>query len=247
VKTLLNDQFAPITGSIGFLQVGIDGVADAITEWRRRVSSSKKVSVAELPDGFPACLTSLEPLTGGLVPRELCVEVAEGWTAYVNCLYRGTDAISTVGHLAQELTCQGLVITTVPHRFGDPVVENGQMGAVQFQLFGPVRTDFLNYVRTISVSFDGDHWRFDAAGTPQPFEDPGAYTARRIRERFTSDMLERYCRSLGIDVFNAETYGPRATLISTEMPPLPGGVVVSLREAQERLGVIPGGADRVPG
>src|SRR5215471_1575801 len=29
---------------------------------------------------------------------------------------------------------------------------------VQFEMFGPLRTEFLNYVRTVSSTFDGSRW-----------------------------------------------------------------------------------------
>jgi hypothetical protein len=121
------------------------------------------------------------------------------------------------------------------------------MGAVQFELFGPVDTEFLNYVRTVSVVFDGSKWRFDATGTVQAFEDVAAYRARRIRDRFTSAMLERYCQALGIDVFDPSFYGPRAVLVESVVPMAPDGMVMTLQQVQGWLEIVPGMADNLPG
>ena len=51
-------------------------------------------------------------------------------------------------------------------------------------------------------------WVFISEGEVQPFEEPERYTERRIRDRLTSDMLERYCQAMGVDIFNANAYGP---------------------------------------
>jgi len=108
-----------------------------------------------------------------------------------------------------------------------------------FGMFGPEGTHFLNYVRSIHVAHDGSRWDFGTSGTPQPFERPEAYTARRVRDRFTSEMLEEYCKALGIDVFNPEFYGPNAVLVDSlvRMPARP--IVMSLAQAQEWLEIRP--------
>ena len=245
VRTLLSERYAPITSSIGFLEVPLDDAARALEDWRRSLYSS--VAVSRPPDGFPDVLGRLEPLTGGARPRELLLVGAGGWTAYFDNSLHGTDAVSAVGHLSRTLRCQGLAIEVVPHtaRAGDDT--QGRMGAVQFELFGPIETEFLNYVRTVSAAFDGSRWQFTATGTEQAFEEVDAYRARRVRDRFTSAMLERYCRALGIEVFDPGFYGPEAVFVASDVPMAPEGLVMSLRETQEWLGIVPGVADSMPG
>lgn len=246
MKTLLSDRFAPITSSIGFLRLDLDAAAEALTQWRRDVVPGG-AECERLREGFPACLHALEPLTGGARPREVLVEASNGWTAYFDCSLRGTDAVSTIGHLSRTLICQGLAITTVPHTIGLPGVKHGQMGSVQFEMFGPLPTNFLNYVRTIAASYDGSRWVFEANGTEQWFEEVDAYKTRKVRDRFTTDMLERYCKALDLDVFDATAYGPRAILVHSlcELPQ--DGYVMSLNEAQRWLEIVPGQADQLVG
>lgn len=205
-----------------------------------------QVSVEEA-GSFPGCLRLLEPLVGGAWPRELLVGTRGGWTAYFDCLLRGTDAVSAVGYLARTVGCQGLAISSVPHTAGLPGVGHGQFGAVQFEMFGPLRTKFVNYVRTVSASHDGSRWAFSATGTEQWFEETDAYRARRVRDRFTSEMLERYCMALDLDVFNPASYGPRSVLVRSEVPVPAGAHVMSLEQAQYWLGIVPGQAEQVPG
>jgi len=45
-------------------------------------------------------------------------------------------------------------------------------------------------------------WVFNASGEVQPFETVGANERRRIRDRFTSSMLDSYLNALGIDAFD---------------------------------------------
>lgn len=245
MKTLLSERFAPTTSSIGFLRLGLDEAIGALAGWRRSLLGGK-VSVEE-SGGFPESLHLLEPLTGGARPRELLVEASDGWTSYFDCSLRGTDAVSTVGYLSQAVGCQGLAIRTIPHTLGRRDAGEGRYGSVQFEMFGPVRTEFLNYVRTVSASHDGSRWVFTVSGTEQWFEEPDAYRARRVRDRFTSEMLERYCKALDLDVFDPVRYGPRSVLVRSDVPVPSGGYVMSLEQVQRWLGIVPGMADTLPG
>lgn len=245
MKALLSDQFAPITSSIGFLRLTLDDAVEALADWRRRLTGA--VEVEELQNGFPECLHALEPLIGGVRPRELLVGASDGWTAYFDCSLRGTDAVSTIGYLSRKIGCDGLAITTVPHTVGLPGVRNGRMGSVQFQMFGPRETEFLNYVRTIELSYDGSRWAFGANGTEQPFEEIGAYKARRVRDRFTTEMLGRYCKALDLDVFDPDAYGPRAVLVRTPAEVPQDGYVMTLEQVQHWLEISPGWVDKLPG
>lgn len=245
MKNLCSELFAPTTSQIGFLELPLDAAVEALETWRRGLYSS--VKVRRLSGSLPQLLPELQPLIGGARPRELLVEAGPKWTAYFDCLLRGTDPISAIGQLCQMARCHGVAATSAPHvidQHRTPV----RMGAVQFTLFSPLRTDFLNHVRGIEVTFSGSKWEFHATGVQQAFEEPQAYTSRRIRDRFTSDMLERYCRALGIDPFVAESYGPRAALFESDVKlPPGGGMTMTFDEVQKWLGIEPGVADQLPG
>jgi hypothetical protein len=104
-------------------------------------------------------------------------------------------------------------------------------------LFSPTATDFLNFERTVSVSFDGGRWRFDANGAVQPFEEVERYDRRRISDRLTPAMLENYCRSLGIDFAGEDFWGDRGCLIATTEPVGSEAPELSLKAARVRLGL----------
>ena len=149
-----------------------------------------------------------------------------------------------MGFLSRAIGCDGFAVRSTPHINVAGVVR--RYGSVQFELFGPHQTHFINYVRTISVTND-EGWHFDINGEPQPFEDHTAYTRTRVRDRFTSQMLAEYCLALGIDVFNAAAYGPRGVLVRNLVKLSGEQLVMSLRDAQVRSGIVPGEADGLPG
>lgn len=237
VSPLCGDRFAPATSAIGFLELPLDEAVRSLVEWRRE----RHGGVEALPrtSDLRTNLAELGPLTGGSRPRELLVGCrGDRWTAYFDCSLQGTDAVSTVGHLSRSVGCQGVAV-----RYVRDVAASGstpaRLGAVQFELFAPLDTDFVNYVRTISVINVGGRWRFDANGLPQWFEDEERYNARQIRSRFTPEMLREYCRALEIDPFDEHSYGPNAVLIRTPSPPAPGGFEMTFQEAQAWLGITP--------
>lgn len=243
MKTLLEERFAPITTQIGYLELPLQEATVVFEQWQRSLYG--RVDVSDLREGFPESLRSLEPLVGGARPRKLLVGVGN-WTAYFDNSLRGTDPESPIGHISRTAPCSGVQILTAPHTIGLHGNE-GRAGGLLFRLFGPLEGEFLNYVRTVSVIWDGTRWVFDAVGTPQAFEETERYTARRVRERFTSDMLERYCQALGLDVFNHTVYGPKAVLFHTDVQLPENPVVMSLEEAQEALEIRPGEAESLPG
>lgn len=245
MRTLLSERFAPTTSHIGFLRLGVDEVAAGLAAWRRELVPGG-VDVEEVGGGFPECLHALEPLTQPVRPRELLVEVGSDWTAYFECSAAMPDASSPTSYLARRLGCDAVAVMTLPHTIGRPGVARGRYGSVQFALFGPDRGEVSNHVRSVVASFD-TRWLFLESGQIQPFEEPEAYTARRVRDRFTSDMLGRYCERLGIPVFDPDAYGPRAVLVRSHVDVPDGALVLTYAEAQERLGIVPGEADAVPG
>lgn len=209
---LFDDEYAPVTSSIGFLKLRLDRAAEALEEWRRSLYLTVQATTIE--ESFPQSLYRLDPLVGGSRPRELLVETRGAWTAYFDCLLTGTDTYSTIGYLSDTLAIEGVGISLVPNTVRPN--GTGRFGAVQFSLYDPVHG-----ARVVEATNDGDRWDFTACGTPRDFEEQSAYTRRRVRDRLTPDMLIRYCLALGIDLSNPAFYGPRAVLFtsSVAMPP----------------------------
>jgi hypothetical protein len=235
MPTLLSDRFAPITSAIGFLEIGLEAAGDALLTWRRHLYG--EATLAELREPLTDALHRLEPLTVGVRPRELLGATAGPWTAYFDCGAHGGDPVSTIGYLCRVIGCRGVVAVSIPDTAGTKDERPGRYGAVQFELYGPDMTEFLNYIRTVSAVNDGGRWRFDASGEVQVFENLDAYRRRRKRDRFTSDMLAEYLASLGLRAFDEEFYEPRAVLVESKQPLPDGGLTLSLADAQARQGI----------
>ncbi|NYF09726.1 hypothetical protein HDC94_000882 [Leifsonia sp. AK011] len=235
MRTLLNDEFAPITKAIGFVKAGIDEVTDQRAQFLQQHGYT--LSRRELALPLIESLRVLEPLTVGARPRTLWVEHGT-WTACFDSGYRGGDPGPGVSLVARSLAVDGLYIRTSPDIRGGEV---RRWGATQF-VFYPAGGD-RTHTRVVAATNDGS-WVWQNFGEPLPFEEVERYEAPRRRDRFTSDMLERYCQALGIDVFNAEAYGPRAVLL--EMTELRGKPLtyrtMTLEEAQAANGIVPGQA-----
>lgn len=71
--------------------------------------------------------------------------------------------------------------------------KGGAYGARMFEMYGPEETEFLSYVRTISLANDGGRWRFNQSGMPPHEEDTEWHAARSIE----NDSSWSTCRSDG--------------------------------------------------
>jgi hypothetical protein len=132
------------------------------------------------------------------------------------------------------------VATYVPHTLDQETgTKTGLYGAIQFELFAPHPTAFLNYERTVSTAFEAGKWRFDANGSVQDFEDTSQYHNRRILDRFSLQTLKKYCTSVGIQVDSPDFYRGSATLVWTEDPLPKDALSLTLTEARARMGFSP--------
>jgi hypothetical protein len=227
MKYLFDNQFAPITFS------PLVTVIDALSEWRKTLFA--EVTTISLTKELPEALPQLEPLT--LPPTtELLVATDSAWTAYFDNAANGGDPFGPISFLAETIKCCGLTVTCIPNtlsgQFGD---KKGTYGAISFALFAPEPREWLNCERSVSAMNDGGRWRFDTVGIPQVFEDLKQYQAKRIKDRFTSDMLEQYCEALRIRLFGEKFYTADSLLISTRRASL--NVVRTLAEARDLIGL----------
>jgi hypothetical protein len=243
VLTLLDERYAPITSRFGFLRVPLREFAEAMLAWNRSLYGKSRAE--HLTGSLNETLPALQPLVMAVRPRQLLVATTGDWTAYFDCLANGTDPVSPIGYLSEQLKCHGLIVQSQPAvPPGGPHLP-ARNGAVQFELLGPEPTEWLNSVRAISAISDGGRWHFETGGQVQPFEDTERYRARRIRDRFTSGMLAEYCHALGVRPFDPDFYAPQAILVHSRTGR--GLGKETIEQAQRRLGIVPGTAAALPG
>lgn len=236
-KLLLEDRWAPVTSEMGFLESDAEHAARAYAAWQGGVVASRGVTVKVRPVSGPLeqVLSTLLPLTGPEPRRQLFIPTRSAWTAYVENARGGTDAVSAMGYMARTIGCRGMRVGVAPHTLrGD----KGRFGIVAWEVYGPSQTDFLNYLRTIYAMNDGGHWEFGQTGEPFPFEQLERYQARKVRDRFTFDMLKDYLHHLGLSPFEEDFYLPEgapAWLVEKTGPVFPTYQEYSLTQARENF------------
>lgn len=235
---LLEDHYAPITSTIGFLNIGFERIVDAVLA--SRGEQFGQVDATQLQGPLGHRLLHLQPLTI-TQRREMWIECADPqWIAVFTSGVNGSDPVGRISHYAKQLNARGLIAVSKPTATSGQGL--GRWVSRQFQMFGPrLELDSPRYVRTVSVTQDGSKWRFDQSGTVQDFEDPSAYRRRRIAERLTPQMLIDYCAALGVHPFEEGFYsGDTALIVSPDPDPLPPShMELSLAEARTRLGLTP--------
>ncbi|MFE8603033.1 hypothetical protein [Archangium violaceum] len=234
---LLDDRWAPITSEMGFLETNAEHAARAFATWQAGLMEPRGIAVEVRPvsGSLEQVLSSLLPITSPESRRDLFIPTRSPWTAYVENGWGGTDAASPMRHMARTVGCRGMRVVAVPHTYRNG---EGRYGAVMLDVYGPHQTDWLNYIRALGASNDGGRWVFDQAGEPFPFEKLEQYQARRVRDRFTFDMLKEYLRHLGLSPFEEGFYLPQgapAWLVEKSGTFVPAQTEYTLAQARERI------------
>ena len=234
MKYLLDNTLAPLTFNWGFVEAPIDEVRAAYVRWQRMILHSVKVRTLKL--ALADALRQLEPLDMGS-QRVLFLSTRGTWTACFDNGAKGANPSTFVGELSQRLKRRGVACGCIPNTLGRrDAGKPGTWGAVQFTLFAPGRRAFLNIERSVSVINDVRGWDFNTIGTVQDFEQVERYAASRIADRLTPEMLEDYCRALGIDLFDATFYGGAGVITHSYPWFLPRLATLTLADARRQLG-----------
>jgi hypothetical protein len=232
---LLEERWAPVTSEMGFLELGAEQAAQAFATWHREVMTPRGISVEVLPvtGSLEQALSSLLPLTSGETQRHLFIPTRSAWTGYVANGWTGTDAASPLRYMARWLSIRCLRVVAVPHTLHG---NHGRYGSVMLGVYGPEQPGKIsNTVRALAAANDGGRWVFEQSGEPFPFEQVEQYQARRVRDRFTFEMLKDYLRNLGLAPFEEDFYMPpdsRAWLVQKTGPFTTVGQEYTLEEAR---------------
>lgn len=210
MKLLLNDEFAPITRQIGFLQADHQAIASAFLGWMAEGIRKDEVHHQRPVEGsIRDVLSSLLPLSDHR-RRFVMVPTASSWTAYFDNGWKGTDSMSWVSYMsAKRLMCRGVRIVAQPKTLrGEGKDEQGSMGSLIFEVFGPEKPDWFSVIRSIGVINYWGRWKFETGGTPLPFEKSEHYQAKRVRDRFPEALFHEYLAALDLYPFDEDFYTP---------------------------------------
>jgi hypothetical protein len=211
MNLLFDDKYAPITKEIGFLECDIKSVCAAYQLWETEILRQYKmrIELENVEGNLESVLRNLLPLTTPIRTRLAFVPTQSAWTAYFDNGPRGTDATGVVKVLAEKLNCRGIRTVLVPNTMpSKPSKEaRGRYGATMLEVYGPDRKP----IRIIYAANDGGRWVFGESGVPFPFEETARYAAKKIRDKFTGEMLDDYLKHLGIAAFDETFYVPSNT------------------------------------
>ena len=187
---------APVTTTIGAFEVP---VAQLVSWLAASLATSHNLWSVERSDerGLEAATESLYPLARVGISKVGVLGVA-GWSFVLNNSPLGTDLGMIPSLCARQLGRVALRLTSHQRTYPATILE----------MYGPEGDEPLRCRRVISAANDGGRWRFDNYGVPFSFEDVAAYRAKRIRDRFTPELLRLYVCQLGVPLsaaaFNVE-------------------------------------------
>lgn len=222
--SIIFERMAPITTEFGFVRVPASRLERWLSERETRVCGSRcSIERVTIVGSLEERLSRLLPLTTVERRRALVLPTRSDWSAYFDNGVQGADAAGLAA-AASDLHCEAVRVVAAPDTVSGAAKAGalGSEGARIFELYGPNNTDFLNYVRTISVARDGGRWRFDQAGQPLGSEEPSWFAARAVRDRFPLSALAELLSRIGIDAFDESFYIAGGTLIERRGPLLPG-------------------------
>jgi hypothetical protein len=228
---LLDERYAPLTYSFGFIERPLDAIAAELTRWRRSLPQIRDVTVERLSKPLVSALEMLDPLSVHR-ERELLVRTQSRWIAYFASSITGGDPSGPVSVLSDALGARALIVTDRPATMDDRGI--GTYGARTFQMF-----DRGTELRVVQALQEGSRWSWHAEGQLQPFETAELYETRRISDRLSSDTLVAYCESLGIRLVEPGFYLPDAMLV--QYRPVQGLPLLeeSLEVRRKKLGLPP--------
>lgn len=210
MNLLFNDTLSPITSNIGFLETDVETAANAYKEWMDPIlTNCAKLEIRFLKGQLKKVLLELQPLVSPVHTKSLFVPTEGKWSAFFDNGWQGADPSSPMSVLAERMGCRGISISAVPNTMPSDVktYSRGRYGATMMEIFGQGG----EFLRTIYSTNDGGKWVFGESGDSFEFEDLSLYKVKRIRDRFTPEILATYLSNLGVDAFNEAFYIPETS------------------------------------
>lgn len=197
-------KYAPITTHLVFIEMDAQELTEKLRKRNQEICQMwefpwtvgvDKVQGTSLEDKLKALL----PLSSGY--RDFLIsQTKSGWSTYIsNNFERGTDVHSQPGYYARTWKVKVLSLIMTQD------IRGGQPGSTQFVLRDENNVCEEQRIRYV-LAHKESRWEFEEYGQRLPFEDVEQYSAKRIKDRLTPAMLERYCAHLGIDLFNPDFY-----------------------------------------
>jgi hypothetical protein len=213
------DKYAPVTSGFSIVGARLDEVVDHWLAWQREgwEVNGFKMPVLHMDGSLAAKLDALLPLDSR---ARLMTETRDGRIAIFANFCQG-DGSSDAPYLARYFERDNLRVVLSERRKYDGKAVLNTLPSIQFDWAGyGIKSDhWLGYkTRSIAAHME-NRWEWHEHGEPFPWEETEAYTAKRIKDRLTPEMVERYAKHMGIDLFDPDYYSGRAVIV--RIAPLP--------------------------
>ncbi|MFD1709579.1 hypothetical protein FVQ98_11215 [Ottowia sp. GY511] len=215
-------KYAPTTTHMVFFDASPIEVADLIYSHRldllSRTDRKGEVQIENVDGPLESKLRKLLPLTNA-ENRMLVSGTKSNWALYLSNGIPGTDTGSLPRYLTRTLKVRSIAIVMV-------VDGPDSLGSMQFSYrngtalvnLGTPEAPYYDFPTRSVAAHRESKWEFREHGEPLPFEEFGSYRERRIKDRLTPEMIERYCGYLGISLFDLSFYDGVGRLIDFAAP-----------------------------
>lgn len=211
------ERYYPVIDNIGFLEVDPKIASKSYLDWQILINRGwNSVRQKQVEGKFDDVFGSLFPLRGDATRTLFVPTMSTRWTAIFGNSVAHMDIASPIGVLSEITGARSIIASFIPHSYrkiGKNVegrdISSGRYGGTQLQIIDPkIAPGPLHYLRVVSAVNDGGPWSFRVSGMQQAFEEPDAYKAKKVRDRFTPEMLDRYLKAMGISAFDPGFYMP---------------------------------------
>jgi hypothetical protein len=197
-------------GAFGFVGARVDQVSDELFSWHTELGFRPRRHAVDA--GLTGAAPLLLPLTRTPYARNLLVGTHSAkWTAYFDARLDGGDPRGAVSVLGKRLGVPQVVVYAIPFR-DDPDAIPGINGAVQWE-YSPDGSATSRRAVSLIEGEGSSRFHFEAWGPVQSWETPEAYSSRKKRQRITPELVDEYCRAIGIEPFDPAFYAGPSILI----------------------------------
>lgn len=197
-----------------FYEMPAEALAEALYQRQCEVQIMREESVEvvtkrTVQGSLAEKLASLLPL-GNDCRKELITGTRSGWAAYFKDRYGvGAGDSTQPGYMCQILQTRMLRVGFTKD------IPNDQPGGAYFSVYDwRGGEEKVRYVYAHKES----RWEFREYGERFPFEETENYSAKKIRDRLTLPMMERYCRHFGIELLDPDFYVGEGYLVQNPRP-----------------------------
>ncbi len=203
-------KYEPVTSSMSFIDIDFEKCAQEIFEHNYRVNKEWEfpweVQKIHVPDNLVDKLYKMLPLAPTNLTKELISKTTSNWVMYTTNGNSGSMSCSEASYVAERFKARVVTVLMVED------IRGGPPGSVQFSVkdYSKSRDTF----RIVSAHKES-RWEWTDYGELFSWEEVEKYKEKKIKDRLTPEMLERYCKHLGIDLFNPDFYAGDAYIIES--------------------------------